>query len=149
MDTFSVTDTNLEALYTVSIAAKLAGMHPQTLRQYDRLGLVIPKRTKGRGRRYSTADIAALREVQRLSKEEGVNLAGIKQILILKRELLQVEAENQRLKATFMKLQQARVFTAGPEGNIATASPYMAKRQGTDIVRYRDRGQIVPWPHSR
>src|SRR5918912_3622376 len=67
----------------ISIAARLAGMHPQTLRQYDRLGLVQPGRTQGGGRRYSERDVALLREVQRLSQEEGVNLAGIKRIISL------------------------------------------------------------------
>ena len=70
-------------LYVISVAAELAGMHPQTLRQYDRLGLVSPDRATGRGRRYSLRDIATLREVQRLSHEEGINLAGIKRILAL------------------------------------------------------------------
>ncbi|GGM10425.1 heat shock protein transcriptional repressor HspR [Dactylosporangium sucinum] len=67
----------------ISIAARLAGMHPQTLRQYDRMGLVQPGRTSGGGRRYSERDVALLREVQRLSQEDGVNLAGIKRIIDL------------------------------------------------------------------
>jgi MerR family transcriptional regulator/heat shock protein HspR len=67
----------------ISVAARMAGMHPQTLRQYDRLGLVQPQRTAGGGRRYSARDVALLREVQRLSQEEGVNLAGIKRIIEL------------------------------------------------------------------
>jgi MerR family transcriptional regulator, heat shock protein HspR len=70
-------------VYVISVAAQLSGLHPQTLRQYDRLGLVSPDRTPGRGRRYSLRDIALLREVQRLSQDEGVNLAGIKRILEL------------------------------------------------------------------
>jgi len=70
-------------MYVISVAAELSGMHPQTLRQYDRLGLVSPGRAAGRGRRYSLRDIAVLREVQRLSHVEGVNLAGIKRILEL------------------------------------------------------------------
>src|SRR5215211_7149346 len=70
-------------VYVISVAAQLSGLHPQTLRQYDRLGLVSPGRTSGRGRRYSARDIARLREVARLSQEEGVNLAGIKRILDL------------------------------------------------------------------
>jgi MerR family transcriptional regulator, heat shock protein HspR len=65
----------------ISVAARLAGMHPQTLRQYDRLGLVQPGRAGGGGRRYSQRDVALLREVQKLSQEEGVNLAGIKRII--------------------------------------------------------------------
>ncbi len=76
-----------EPLYGISVAAEMAGMHPQTLRQYDRLGLVSPGRAAGGGRRYSLRDIELLREVQRLSQEEGVNLAGIKRILELEREI--------------------------------------------------------------
>jgi MerR family transcriptional regulator, heat shock protein HspR len=74
-------------VYVISVAAQLSGMHPQTLRAYDRLGLVSPGRTPGRGRRYSMRDILALREIQRLSQEEGVNLSGIKLILDQLREL--------------------------------------------------------------
>ena len=69
--------------HTISVAAEGAGMHPQTLRQYDRLGLVVPRRTRGRGRRYSDHDIDKLREVQSLSQEEGIKHAGIKRILEL------------------------------------------------------------------
>jgi MerR family transcriptional regulator, heat shock protein HspR len=67
----------------ISVAARMAGMHPQTLRQYDRLGLVQPGRAAGGGRRYSARDVALLREVQRLSQDEGVNLAGIRRIIDL------------------------------------------------------------------
>ena len=67
----------------ISVAAELSGLHAQTLRSYDRLGLVSPGRSPGGGRRYSARDIALLREVQRLSQEEGVNLAGIKRIIEL------------------------------------------------------------------
>src|SRR4051812_49630446 len=70
-------------VYVISVAATLAGMHPQTLRQYDRLGLVSPGRTPGRGRRYPARDVEMLRQVQRLSQEEGINLAGVKRILEL------------------------------------------------------------------
>jgi MerR family transcriptional regulator, heat shock protein HspR len=70
-------------VFVISVAAELAGMHAQTLRQYDRLGLVSPGRTQGGGRRYSPRDVALLREVQRLSQEDGVNLAGIKRIIDL------------------------------------------------------------------
>ena len=70
-------------VFVISVAAELAGMHAQTLRQYDRLGLVTPGRTGGGGRRYSARDVALLREVQRLSQDEGVNLAGIKRIIEL------------------------------------------------------------------
>lgn len=75
-------------VYVISVAAVLAGMHPQTLRTYDRLGLVSPDRSAGRSRRYSARDIAQLREVQRLSQEEGVNLAGVKRILELENRVV-------------------------------------------------------------
>src|SRR5579862_5414225 len=75
-------------VYVISVAAELSGMHPQTLREYERRGLVSPGRSAGRGRRYSLRDILALREVQRLSQEEGVNLSGIKRILELDAELM-------------------------------------------------------------
>ena len=88
------------AVYVISVAAQLSGLHPQTLRQYDRLGLVSPDRTVGRNRLYSLRDIARLREVQQLSAE-GVNLAGIQRILELqrhvadlRRRLDQVERDN-------------------------------------------------------
>ncbi|MDR1428573.1 MAG: MerR family transcriptional regulator, partial [Bifidobacteriaceae bacterium] len=73
-------------IYAISVAARLAAMHPQTLRQYDRLGLVVPGRARGRGRRYSVRDVETLRQVQRLSCQEGINLAGIKRILALEDE---------------------------------------------------------------
>ena len=81
--------------FLISVAAELAGMHAQTLRTYDRLGLVTPTRTSGGGRRYSQHDVNLLREVQRLSQDEGVNLAGIKRIIELTN---QVEALQSRLK---------------------------------------------------
>ena len=73
-------------VYVISVAAQLSGMHPQTLRQYDRLGLVSPDRTLGRNRLYSLRDIARLREVQQLSSQ-GVNLAGIQRILDLQAQV--------------------------------------------------------------
>ncbi|HVQ99732.1 MAG TPA: helix-turn-helix domain-containing protein [Mycobacterium sp.] len=81
--------------FLISVAAELAGMHAQTLRTYDRLGLVSPRRSSGGGRRYSERDVDLLREVQRLSQDEGVNLAGIKRIIELSD---QVEALQSRLK---------------------------------------------------
>ena len=69
-------------VFVISVAAELAGMHAQTLRTYDRMGLVIPQRTRGGGRRYSRRDVDVLREIQRLSQEEGVNLAGIKALIL-------------------------------------------------------------------
>lgn len=85
-------------VYVISVAAQLSGLHPQTLRQYDRLGLVCPGRTAGRGRLYSTRDIVLLREVQRLSQEDGINLAGIKRILELETETMHLRDEVVRLR---------------------------------------------------
>ena len=79
-------------VYVISTAAELSGLHPQTLRQYDRLGLVSPDRAPGRGRRYSLRDIELLREVQRLSQDEGVNLAGIKRIRELQDQVAELTA---------------------------------------------------------
>jgi MerR family transcriptional regulator/heat shock protein HspR len=80
-------------VFVISIAAQLAGMHAQTLRQYDRLGLVTPGRTLGGGRRYSARDVALLREVQRLSQDEGLNLAGIKRIIELEAHVDALQAK--------------------------------------------------------
>ncbi|WP_431968106.1 heat shock protein transcriptional repressor HspR [Nocardia sp. bgisy134] len=94
--------------FMISVAAQLAGMHAQTLRTYDRLGLVTPQRTSGGGRRYSARDVELLREVQRLSQDEGVNLAGIKRIIELtnqveelREQLAEMRAEVERLRASY------------------------------------------------
>ncbi len=102
-------------VFVISIAAEFSGMHAQTLRSYDRIGLVRPGRASGGGRRYSVRDIALLREVQRLSQEEGVNLAGIKRIIELEREvdqltdrLAEVTDELARSKARVQALTEQR-----------------------------------------
>jgi MerR family transcriptional regulator/heat shock protein HspR len=91
--------------FLISVAAELAGMHAQTLRTYDRLGLVSPVRSSGGGRRYSQHDVELLREVQRLSQDEGVNLAGIKRIIELTN---QVEALQSRLKEMAAEIEMLR-----------------------------------------
>ena len=135
-------------VFVISVAAELAGMHPQTLRQYDRLGLVSPGRTRGRGRRYSLRDIATLREVQRLSQDEGINLAGIKRILALEAEVLRLANQVDALRALVEP--GRRVFTAGPTGDV------VAMRRGERLqraVRLPDdaaRRALVLWrPGSR
>ncbi len=85
------------ALYVISVAAELSGLHPQTLRQYDRLGLVSPSRTQGRGRRYSLRDIALLRNVSRMVNE-GINLAGIKRIIELESAMSNMAIEVAKLR---------------------------------------------------
>jgi MerR family transcriptional regulator/heat shock protein HspR len=91
--------------FLISVAAELAGMHAQTLRTYDRLGLVSPQRSSGGGRRYSQHDVDLLREVQRLSQDEGVNLAGIKRIIELTN---QVEALRARVGELAEELEALR-----------------------------------------
>jgi MerR family transcriptional regulator, heat shock protein HspR len=91
--------------FLISVAAELAGMHAQTLRTYDRLGLVRPQRSSGGGRRYSQHDVELLREVQRLSQDEGVNLAGIKRIIELTN---QVDALQARVRELTEELEQVR-----------------------------------------
>jgi len=105
-----------EPVFLISAAAELAGMHAQTLRQYDRLGLVVPRRRPGGGRRYSLRDVATLREVQRMSQEEGINLAGIARILTLTRRVQSLEAEVERLRPRADT--GSRIFTTGPTGNV-------------------------------
>ncbi|MDI2099017.1 heat shock protein transcriptional repressor HspR [Ruicaihuangia caeni] len=126
-------------LFAIAVAAELSGMHPQTLRQYDRLGLVSPTRTVGKSRRYSMRDIARLREIAALGAE-GLNLEGI-------RRILQLEDETAALRARVKELESAladellarpgrRVFAAGAQGEVITITP------GT---RVRRRNQLVLW----
>ncbi len=124
-------------VFLISEAAERAGMHAQTLRTYDRLGLVVPQRTAGRGRRYSERDVDKLREIQRLSQEDGVNLAGIARIF----ELVE---ENERLRDRLEQLlgltgHRPRVFTASPSGDIIAHPP------GAKIRRTRTSGAVVVW----
>ena len=106
---------DLGEVFVISVAAELAGMHAQTLRTYDRIGLVTPARTRGGGRRYSRRDISMLRKIQRLSQDEGVNLAGIKAIIELtqdndrlRAELDDAWEENQLLRARMARQQNSR-----------------------------------------
>ncbi|HEX2241621.1 MAG TPA: helix-turn-helix transcriptional regulator, partial [Actinomycetota bacterium] len=84
-----------QAIYIISVAAELAGVHPQTLRVYERKGLVTPRRTRGNTRRYSESDVARLRKIQELT-QEGVNLAGVERIIELENELDRMKARYYR-----------------------------------------------------
>src|SRR5918912_932317 len=105
-------------VFVISVAAELAGMHAQTLRQYDRLGLVSPGRTAGGGRRYSPRDVALLREVQRLSQEDGVNLAGIKRIIELESR---VEALQARVTELLEELDVSEARRIAAESAVSAA----------------------------
>jgi MerR family transcriptional regulator/heat shock protein HspR len=92
-------------VYIISVAAELAGVHPQTLRIYERRGLLRPSRTAGNTRRYSERDIARLRTIQHLTQEEGINLAGVKMIVQLENEL---DRTRRQLEATARELERTR-----------------------------------------
>ena len=113
-------DAAERAVYVVSVAAELAGMHPQTLRQYDRLGLVSPARTRGRGRRYSHRDVERLRRIQSLS-QEGINLEGIRRILALESRVEELEADNARMRSREAVVQ--RIFAAAADGEVQVVAP--------------------------
>jgi len=125
-------------VFVISVAATLAGMHPQTLRQYDRLGLVSPGRSPGHGRRYSARDIHLLRQVQRLSQDEGINLAGVKRIL-------ELEDHVAALRARVLELQQ----------QLDDAGVQMARREQQVHASYRrdlvplDPRSVVVWRPDR
>ncbi len=100
-------------VFSVGRAAELAGIHPQTLRQYDRSGLVVPQRTEGGARRYSLRDVDRLAQAQTMSQRDGINLTGIARILGL-------EEENRQLRRQLARLNDGSVsvFTADAEGDI-------------------------------
>jgi MerR family transcriptional regulator/heat shock protein HspR len=100
-------------LYVISVAAELSGLHPQTLRQYDRLGLVSPNRTVGRNRRYSLRDIASLRMVQRLTGE-GINHAGIKRIIELESAMA-----NMAIEVAQLRIEVDALLTENPPKGLA------------------------------
>jgi MerR family transcriptional regulator/heat shock protein HspR len=114
------------ALYIISVAAELAGVHPQTLRIYERKGLIEPQRTEGRSRRYSDRDIQLLQHIQELTNE-GVGLAGVKRILELELELEQAEAEIERLREQVRKARR----------EVAEAEERVHRKYRRDLVPVR------------
>ena len=126
-------------LFAIAIAAELAAMHPQTLRQYDRMGLVSPQRTAGQSRRYSMRDVVQLREISRMSAE-GLNLEGIKRILELENQVTALSSRVRELESALadelLTRPGRRVFAAGAEGDVVSL------RAGT---RVRKQNQLVVW----
>ena len=129
-------------LFVISVAAELSNMHPQTLRQYDRMGLVSPTRTLGQSRRYTMTDVAKLREISRLS-QEGVSLEGIRRVLELVTENqdlknrvrdLEVELANQ-----VMNQPGKRVFAAGDQGVVSLSPGKRPERSGSVVLWRRTR----------
>jgi MerR family transcriptional regulator/heat shock protein HspR len=126
-------------VFVISIAAELAGLHAQTLRSYDRLGLVRPGRSAGGGRRYSARDIALLREVQRLSQVDGVNLAGVKRIIELEQLVDELRARIDELTEEL-----AAAHTAAEQ---AAAVVHQSYRR--DLVPVDRRQALVVWRPKR
>lgn len=125
-------------IFVISVAAQLSGLHAQTLRSYDRLGLVSPGRSAGGGRRYSARDIALLREVQRLSQEEGVNLAGIKRIIELEQQIEHLQEQLQEMAE--------QLLAAHAAAEQAAAAVHASYRR--DLVPV-DRQAVVVWQPKR
>jgi MerR family transcriptional regulator, heat shock protein HspR len=130
-DTFS---DDLSEVFVISVAAELSGMHAQTLRTYDRMGLVTPMRTSGGGRRYTRGDVATLREIQRLSQEEGVNLAGIKAIIRLTGENAMLREKLDVARAENRQMREQLTRGAVPPGREIVHVP-----QSTAVVMWRPR----------
>ena len=134
--------TETDPIFPIAAASELSGLHPQTLRQYDRTGLVIPGRTRGGSRRYSARDIAQLREVAALSAE-GVPLAVIQRMLDLENEVQElredVRALTNELRAERETRPGARVFATNAAGGVVTLTGTTRVRRQTDIVLYSPR----------
>lgn len=133
---FTMEQSSDAKVLIISVAARMAGMHPQTLRQYDRLGLVQPGRAGGGGRRYSHRDVALLREVQKLSQEEGVNLAGIKRIIGLEQLVGDMQ---QRIHELEQRLEEAYARIAQLESPYARQDLVRQERPSTALVVWRPR----------
>jgi MerR family transcriptional regulator, heat shock protein HspR len=127
----------------IAVAAELAGMHPQTLRQYDRLGLVSPRRTAGQSRRYSMRDVMQLREIARLSAE-GLNLEGIRRILDLENEVVHLRSRVRELESALADELLARpgrrVFAAGESGDVVTLRTGTRAKKSNAVVVWRPFG---------
>jgi MerR family transcriptional regulator/heat shock protein HspR len=115
-------------LYVISVAAELSGLHPQTLRQYDRLGLVSPNRTEGRNRRYSLRDIASLRMVQRLTSE-GINHVGVKRIIEL-----ETAVANMALEVAQLRIEVDSLLQDNPPKSLP-------KKRKPEVIVYQDQSK--------
>ncbi|WP_137844546.1 MerR family transcriptional regulator [Microbacterium sp. 2FI] len=132
-------------IFAIAVAAELSGMHPQTLRQYDRLGLVVPARTQGGSRRYSLRHVAQLREVARMSAE-GIGLPAIVRILELEDRVRELHSRvrdlEERVRTELERRPGARVFAAGSTGSVVTLRHGTRVRRATELVIWRPRQSI-------
>ena len=131
-------------VFAIAAAAELAGMHPQTLRQYDRLGLVSPGRTAGQSRRYSLRDVAQLREIAALTAE-GLNLTGIKRILELENRVAELSGRVRELEHALadelLSRPGNRVFAAGAEGDVVSLRAGERAKRNNAVVVWRQLGR--------
>jgi MerR family transcriptional regulator/heat shock protein HspR len=132
-------------VYVISVAATLSGMHPQTLRGYERVGLVTPRRTTGGGRRYSMRDILALRQIQRLSQDEGINLSGIKRILDLERELERARLMAAELRAEMSLLRNELESTRAVAARLAELRRSQTVDPAAALVPVRSSTRVTFW----
>ena len=119
-----------KGLYVISVAAELSGLHPQTLRQYDRLGLVSPNRTEGRNRRYSLRDIASLRMVQRLVGE-GINHAGVKRIIELETAMA-----NMAIEVAQLRIEMDALLAEKPPKSLKSLN---SKKKSPEVIIYDEK----------
>ena len=131
-------------VFVISVAAQLAEMHPQTLRQYDRIGLVSPQRTSGNTRRYSLHDVERLREVSKLSAE-GLSLEGIRRVLHLEDEVRELQGRVRELERALsdemLNRPERRVFAAGQAGEIITMRRGSRLRRSAEVTVWRPDGR--------
>lgn len=131
-------------LFAIAIASELSGLHPQTLRQYDRMGLVSPKRTPGQSRRYSMRDVSQLREIARLSAE-GVSLEGIRRVLDLENHVEELELRVRELERALadelLTKPGRRVFAAGESGDVVSLRAGTRAQRNTQVVVWRPLGR--------
>jgi MerR family transcriptional regulator/heat shock protein HspR len=130
-------------VFPIAVAAELSGMHPQTLRQYDRLNLVSPGRTPGQSRRYSMRDVVQLREIARLSAE-GLNLEGIRRILELENQVTTLAGRVRELESALadelLTRPGRRVFAAGSEGDVVSLRAGQRAAKSNQVVVWRPFG---------
>mgnify|MGYP003362678711 CR=1 FL=1 len=127
---FLADDAAERAVYVISVAAELAGMHPQTLRQYEREGLLEPSRTEGKMRLYSEKDMDRIKMILRLTRDLGVNLAGVDIILQLKEQIEQSEVMIRQMKEELAKMEQ---------GGVPSKKALVKRKNSFDLIFYDDK----------
>ena len=132
-------------VYVISVAARLTGKHPQTLRGNETVGLVTPRRTTGGGRRDSMRDMLALRQIQRLSQDEGINLSGIKRILHLERELEQARLAAAELHAEVSVLRNELESTRAVAARLAELRRSQTVDPAATLVPVRSSTRVTFW----